>query len=184
MPDTLRDPAEDSFARRLEVWTQDLLDASTELGVRAIIRGEPFIVPTALFPFASLMIEAEGETTENNEGRDTGPTLSLSYPGHVTIETLLNDAPAFARGQGVGGRKMVIPSHEACMTLANAARNAMMAATTAAGLLGDAVVSASGKEKTSELYVDEIRFAVSQRPDSVSNTGSFKFHITTRRREY
>lgn len=175
----------DEMAVIVEKWVSGLLDAYEPLAeLRAIIRGEAFAMPVELFPFATVFCTSAAETTEGGHGRDTGPTLSRRYDGYVTVETLNADAPALIV-EDPKSRQLLVPSHSDCQRFAGAAYAALFDATgDGQGNLDGLLVTADEREKSSDLILNGIRFGVSARRDSVSDNGTFTFHVTTRRSDF
>lgn len=176
----------DTMTKQLEGWLQGLFNAAPDLDdVKAIIAGEPFVVPVKLHPFLTVFVGERREAEERGYGEETGPVVGYAYPGYVSIETLLNDAPALKVGPaGPTSRLMVIPSHDLCDRLTWAVWEAMKGAMDPHQVIEGTVVSYDDKERTQELALGSMRFGLQQRPDSVTNTGTVEFTIYSRREEF
>jgi len=174
------------MAKRIEEAVRDLMLVSVEgdplEDLVVWFRGDPNVVPVKLYPFGAVFITlgGEGQGTDGYTD-DTGPTLSLRYDGFVSVEVLHRDASALVRGSD---RKIDVPSHDLAQAYAQAALNRLRAWGPSSHTIEGLVTSQDGKELTSSLSYDAIRWGLNERVNNVSNLGTFEFHIFTRRREY
>jgi hypothetical protein len=178
----MNDPVTDSMSDRIEEKVRDLVLShvgSKDLAV--VYRGDPFIVPVKLYPFAFVMLTVERE--DARRGRETGPATYWSYEGFVNVETLVKDVTGLVPDRT---RRADVPSYALTRRLVQAARQSVYEWGGPAGTIRDSeqVVSATGKERTIALEVGEIQNGLQERGDNVSNTGLFRFAVVTRREEY
>lgn len=148
--------------------------------VQAVFVGEPgFAVPVRFSPFyvvhVSQIVEARGDGGYNER---TGMRY-YRYDGYVSADVILSDIKAMT----VPIDKVIdVPSYEGTRDLIEDALDALL---TWGGPNGDIeanpVISDDGKEQTVELLTDTIRLGLARRDNSVTNRGSFEFHVFSRR---
>lgn len=140
--------------------------------LKVMFRGEPGFVPTRLYPFSIVFLSTEQEATgQDGYSRETG-VVNLRYSGYVSCEQYFKDVETL---EPDANRKADIGSYQQARELIQGCWDAL----TAWDATDDPVYSPDSKERTVELFIDEIRNGVMGRADNFSNRGSFNFHIYT-----
>ena len=165
----------------LETYLGDLMlaDASWD-DVKLLYRGEPgFAVPDRWLPCSVIHLsditEARGE---DGYGESTAFRY-WRYNGYVSVDVRLSDIKASQPQPDT--RWVDVESYVLCKAYIEGALDAVMTWAGPDGELDPAVETTDGKETSVELLTDTIRLGLGRRSDSITNRGSFEFHIITRR---
>lgn len=177
------DPPADTMADRIEEHLRNLLLASSDFDeLMVIYRGEPGFVPVKLYPFGILFLSEENEAIgQEGYGESTGLRY-YRYDGYISLEVLFKDTLSLMPDVD---RKANVGTYLKAKELTQATFNAILSWGGPQGNLeNDPVVSSDSKEATVELRTDGITNGLGRRGDNVSNRGTFRFHIYTRRQDW
>lgn len=175
-----------TMSDRIEEKFRDLLLAEPGCDdLKAIYRGDPYIVPSRLHPFAMVACVSERAADgERGYGNETGPVTYWVYEGAIALEVLARDSKDLAPDDT---RRADVPSYKETRRLMDAARRSVLAWAGKDGMIpeGSRVVSADGKETTLLLIVGRVDYglAVQSRSDNVTNIGTFDWRVFSRRED-
>jgi hypothetical protein len=149
--------------------------------IKALFRGEPgFEVPSKFLPFGVIhMAEVVQATGEEGYGESTAFRY-WRYDGYISVDVRLSDireTPAPTPED----RWVDVPSYNLSKALIESALDSVMSWAGPDGEMNPVVLSDDGNERSVELLTDTIRLGLGRRSDSITNRGSFEFHIYTRR---
>jgi hypothetical protein len=165
----------------LEVKVADLiLNVPGSDGVKALFVGEPgFSVPMKFHPFYVVHVSQAAEARGDGGYNERTGVRYYRYDGYVSADVALSDI----KNMSVPADRVVhVPSYDATKALIESALDALIEWGGPYGELeANPVTSEDGKELTVELLTDTIRVGLARRDNSVTNRGSFEFHIYTRR---
>lgn len=174
-------PNRPELATPLESYLGDLLLAEAGWDdIKVLFRGEPgFEVPSQFIPCAVIHISDIVQATgEEGYGEVTGMRY-WRYDGYLSVDVRLSDIRAAAPNPQ--DRWVDVPSYSLSKAFIESALDAVMAWAGPDGEMNPQIVSDDENERSVELLTDTIRLGLGRRSDSITNRGSFDFHIYTRR---
>jgi len=180
------DPPGDTMQDRIEEKLRDLLIASSDFDeLKVFYRGEPGFVPVKLYPFAIVFLSEENEAIGSEGYSESTGMRYYRYDGYVTFEVLFKDTTSLMPDED---RKANVGTYLRAKELTQAGFNALVSWGGPQGNLEqdpvlsfDYEVGGQHGEATVELRTDAISNGLGRRGDNVSNRGTVRFHIYTRR---
>lgn len=150
--------------------------------IKALFRGEPgFEVPIRFLPCAVLHLSDVVQATGEEGYGESTAFRYWRYDGYISVDVKLSDIRG-TEAPTPTDRWVDVPSYNESKALTEAALDSVMAWAGPDGEMTPAVESDDGNETSVELLTDTIRLGLGRRSDSITNRGSFEFHIYTRRR--